>query len=53
MWKMMPSPDESFKMTISDSFINKLFEPLPNDMDVVLQAHGSHTPGMHYVCTMF
>ena len=28
---------------IPDDFINKLYESLPNRMDAVLQAHGSHT----------
>ena len=28
---------------IPDDFINKLYESLPNCMDAVLQAHGSHT----------
>ena len=28
---------------IPDDFINKLYDSLPNRMDAVLQAHGSHT----------
>ena len=37
---------EAFKtafFAIPDDFINKLYESLPNRMDAVLQAHGSHT----------
>ena len=36
-WKTKP------KNSIPDDFINKLNESLPNRMDAVLQAHGSHT----------
>ena len=39
-------PQEACKtafFAIPDYFINKLYESLPNRMDAVLQAHGSHT----------
>lgn len=48
-WKMIPKNiDELWKactafFAIPDDFINKLYESLPNRMDAVLQAHGSHT----------
>ena len=49
-WKMKPKNlDELWEacksvfFAIPDDFINKLFETLPNCMDAVLQAHGSHT----------
>ena len=49
-WKMKPNNlDELWELyktaffAIPDDFINKLYESLPNRMDAVLQAHGSHT----------
>ena len=49
-WKMKPKNlDELWEacktafFAIPDDFINKLYESLPNRMDAVLQAHGSHT----------
>ena len=49
-WKMKPKNlNELWEacktafFALPDDFINKLFESLPNRMDAVLQAHGSHT----------
>ena len=49
-WKTKPKNlDELWEacktafFAIPDDFINKLYEFLPNRMDAVLQAHGSHT----------
>lgn len=49
-WKTKPKNiDELWEacktafFAIPDDFINKLYESLPNRMDAVLQAHGSHT----------
>ena len=49
-WKTKPNNlDELWEacktafFAIPDDFINKLYESLPNRMDAVLQAHGSHT----------
>ncbi|XP_057692438.1 uncharacterized protein si:ch211-212o1.2 isoform X2 [Corythoichthys intestinalis] len=49
-WKTKPkNVDELWEacntafFDVPDDFINKLFESLPNRMDAVLQAHGSHT----------
>ena len=49
-WKMKPKNLDEFQeacktafFAIPDDFINKLYESLPNRMDAVLQAHGSHT----------
>ena len=49
-WKRKPNNlDELWEacktafFAIPDDFINKLYESLPNRMDAVLQAHGSHT----------
>lgn len=49
-WKTKPkSIDEFWEacktafFAIPDDIINKLYESLPNCMDAVLQAHGSHT----------
>ena len=49
-WKMKPKNlDELWEacktafFAIPDDFINKLYESLPNRMDAVLQAHGSHS----------